>query len=90
MPEDENMRKKWIDSIAKHQRLTSVDLATINFSVCSQHFKPEEVHRTKSRVSVKSYPTIFPDLDEVSDAVSDAISDAISDDLEVVVNPVEK
>lgn len=69
MPKDENLRKQWIDSISMHQRVTSVDLATIKFYVCSQHFKPEEVHRTKSSVSVNTYPTIFPQVDENSDAI---------------------
>lgn len=84
MPKDGELRQKWIENISKHQRLTPVDLGTIKFSVCSQHFKPEEVHKTKSRVSVNTYPTIFPQLNETSDEIIVAPSCS-----ETVVQPVE-
>lgn len=87
MPKDENVRKEWINSISKHQRLTSVDLATINFSICSQHFKTEDIHKTKSRVTVNGIPTIFPQVDEVSDEIFD---DSGSSNAGTVVNPVER
>lgn len=86
MPKDENLRKQWFDNISKHQRVTSVDLATINFSVCSEHFKPENVHKTKSRISVNTYPTIFPQVDEASDSISD---DYDFSNPNVLVKPVE-
>lgn len=84
MPKDENIRKQWIDSISEHQ---SVDIATINFSVCSLHFRAEDVHKTNSRITVNTYPTIFPQTNVVSDRNAD---DSDSFNSETVTDRDEK
>lgn len=60
IPQDETTQRMWIESIRTHQPLTQNDHATSQFKVCSNHFKQDELVKSKGRIVTKGIPRLFP------------------------------
>lgn len=65
-------RQHWINNIKNHQRFTAIHDSTIGYTVCSEHFRPEELARSKGRTVARGPPTIFPPSVEVHEENDDS------------------
>lgn len=55
IPQDPQLKVKWIESIQKYQEF---DHFSVHFSVCNLHFEPESI-TAKGHLRKNSIPTIF-------------------------------
>lgn len=60
LPRKEPMRQQWIDNIKKHQRFSTVDANSLDYSVCSEHFCVDDMVKSNNRLHARGLPTIFP------------------------------